>query len=75
MFSGIGSGVGTMGVPSPVTAGALGYPVPHQLRREDPESSQAQEPPVENGGYTIARTSSRGGRRRKLKDEEGRGDE
>jgi hypothetical protein len=74
MFSGIGSGVGAMGAPSPV-AGAQGLPTPGQLRREDLEGLQG-ESPVENGGYKIARSSSRGGgRRRKLKEEDGKDDD
>ena len=73
MFSGIGSGVGgAMGVPSPVTAGPQGMPFANsgQIRRDDLD----QDSPVENG-RGIQRTASRGGRRRKLKDEDSRDDE
>ena len=73
MFSGIGSGVGAMGAPSPVTAGPQG--MPGQLRREDLESPQGLDSPTENGGYKLARSPSRGGRRRKLKEEDGRDDD
>ena len=74
MFSGIGTGVGAMEGRSPVTTGPQGVPI-GQLRREDIEAFPGQESPIENGGYNIARSSSRGGRRRKLKDEDVRGDE
>ena len=72
MFSGIGSGVGSMGAPSPVTAGPQGMPFsnPGQMRRDDVD----QDSPIENG-RSLQRTASRGGRRRKLKDEDGRGDD
>lgn len=68
MFSGIGSGVGAMGA-SPVSAGAPALPVSGQLRREDVETIPGPEPPIENGGTKLARSSSRSGapsRRRKL---------
>lgn len=74
MFSGIGSGVGAMEGRSPVTAGPQALSI-GQLRREELEGFPSQDSPIENGGYNIARSSSRGGRRRKLKDEDGRGDE
>ena len=74
MFSGIGTGVGAMEGRSPATAGPQGLSV-GQMRREDLEGFPGQDSPIENGGYNIARSSSRGGRRRKLKDEDGRGDE
>jgi hypothetical protein len=71
MFSGIGSGVSAMGAPSPVTAGVQGIPFsnPGPIRRDDVDPDS----PVENG-KGIQRTASRG-RRRKLKDEDGRDDE
>lgn len=75
MFSGIGSGVGAMGAPSPVTGGQP-LPFSGQLRREDVESLPGQDSPMENG--KMARSSSRGGgnsRRRKLKEEDSRGDD
>jgi hypothetical protein len=78
MFSGIGSGVGSaMGVPSPVTAGPQSMPFSNsgQLRREDLESLAGQESPIESGGHQIPRTASRGGRRRKLKEEDSKGDD
>jgi hypothetical protein len=77
MFSGIGSGVGAMGVPSPVTAGAQPLPFSGQLRREDVENLPGQDSPMENGGNKLARSASRGGgtRRRKLKEEDSRGDD
>jgi hypothetical protein len=67
MFSGIGSGVSAMGAPSPVNAGAQGMPfsAPGPMRRDDLE----QDSPIENG-RGIQRSASRGGRRRKLKDED-----
>lgn len=74
MFSGIGSGVGALEGRSPVTAGPQGLSMSGQLRREDTDGFQG-ESPIENGGFNIARSSSRGGRRRKLKEEDGRGDE
>ncbi|KAH6682646.1 histone deacetylation protein Rxt3-domain-containing protein [Halenospora varia] len=79
MFSGIGSGVGAMGVPSPVSAGPQAMPFSHliQGRRDDLEiMANHQEMPLENGGHNP-RSSSRGGgsRRRKLKEEDGRGDD
>ncbi|KUJ13499.1 Rxt3-domain-containing protein [Mollisia scopiformis] len=75
MFSGIGSGVGAMGMPSPVASGIQGVPFSNssQPRRDDLES--LQDSPVENGGHQLARTSSRGGRRRKLKEEDSKGDD
>ncbi len=76
MFSGIGSGVGAMeramSGPSPIISGPqIPFSNPGGLRREDLESLQDGSP-GENGGPKMARrTSSRGGRRRKLKDEPG----
>jgi len=75
MFSGIGSGVGAMGVPSPTPSGPPGLPTPGQVRRDDMDALQDLNSPTENGGYNIARSSSRGGRRRKLKDEDGKPDD
>jgi hypothetical protein len=76
MFSGIGSGVGVMGAPSPITTHAQGMPFSNSghLRREDLEN--LQDSPTENG-HRLARSASRqgGGRRRRLKEEEGRDDE
>ncbi|KAH8601899.1 histone deacetylation protein Rxt3-domain-containing protein [Bisporella sp. PMI_857] len=74
MFSGIGSGVGAMGISSPVTAGPQSLPN-SGFRREELEGLQGQESPIENGVYNMARSSSRGGRRRKLKEEDGRNDD
>jgi hypothetical protein len=75
MFSGIGSGVGAMGVPSPVSS-HQGLPASGQLRREDLDGLQGHDSPSDKSGYGIPRSASRGGtRRRKLKEEEGRGDE
>jgi hypothetical protein len=67
MFSGIGSGVSAMGAASPVPAGTGGMPfsIPGTMRSDDLD----QDSPVENG-RGIQRTASRGGRRRKLKDED-----
>ncbi|KAE8448779.1 hypothetical protein EG329_008781 [Mollisiaceae sp. DMI_Dod_QoI] len=75
MFSGIGSGVGAMGMPSPVTSGVQGVPFSNsgQVRRDDLES--LQDSPMENGGHQMARSASRGGRRRKLKEEDSKGDD
>ncbi len=69
IFGGIG-GSGTMGVPSPLSAGPQGLPFSSsgQLRREDLES--LQDSPIENG-QRSARTASNNGRRRKLKEEGG----
>lgn len=74
MFSGIGSGVGAMGA-SPVSAGPQSMPFsnPGQLRREDLE--HLQDSPIESGGHKVVRSASRGGRRRKLKEEDSRGDD
>jgi hypothetical protein len=75
MFSGIGSGVGAMGISSPLTP-HQGLPNSGQLRREDLEGLQGHDSPSEKSGYNVARSSSRGGtRRRKLKDEDSRGDD
>lgn len=75
MFSGIGSGVGVMGVPSPVSS-HQGLPNSGQLRREDLDGLQGHDSPSDKSGYGIARSSSRSGaRRRKLKEEDGRGDD
>ncbi|CZR52587.1 uncharacterized protein PAC_02464 [Phialocephala subalpina] len=74
MFSGIGSGVGAMGTPSPVTSGISGVPFSNSgQRRDDLES--LQDSPVENGSHHMARSASRGGRRRKLKEEDSKGDD
>lgn len=75
MFSGIGSGVGAMGMPSPVTAGPQGLPNSGQFRRDDIDGLPGQDSPIENGAYNMARDSSRGGRRRKLKEEDGKNDD
>jgi len=74
MFSGIGTGVGAMEGRSTVTTGAQGLSI-GPFRREELEGFPGQDSPIENGGYNIARSSSRGGRRRKLKDEDVKGDE
>ncbi|EHK98214.1 putative transcriptional regulatory protein RXT3 [Glarea lozoyensis 74030] len=79
MFSGIGSGVSGLGVPSPVSANAQSMPFSNsgQLRREDLEGFANQDSPMDNGSIKP-RSSSRGGatsRRRKLKEEDGRDDE
>jgi len=68
IYGGIGSGVGIMGAPSPVTSGSQGLPFLNsgQMRRDDAD----QDLPLGNGAG-IPSTASRGGRRRKLKDEEG----
>jgi hypothetical protein len=78
MFSGIGSGVSGLGVPSPVSANSLSMPFsnPGQLRREDLEGFPGQDSPMDSGHKP--RSSSRGGptsRRRKLKEEDSREDE
>ncbi|TVY14662.1 hypothetical protein LARI1_G008132 [Lachnellula arida] len=78
MFSGIGSGVGAMGVPSPVTAGAPPLSFSGQLHREDVENLPGQGSPMQNGGNKLVRSASRGGgssRRRKLKEEDNGGDD
>lgn len=75
MFSGIGSGVGAMGAPSPITAGPQSLPNSAQFRRDELDSAHGQDSPLENGGYKPARSPSRGGRRRKLKDEDNRDDD
>lgn len=74
MFSGIGSGVGAMGMPSPVTSGISGVPFSNSGQRRDDVDS-LQDSPVENGGHHMARSASRGGRRRKLKEEDSKGDD
>lgn len=75
MFSGIGSGVGAMNTGSPVPSVIQGIPfsVSAQSRREDIETPQ--DSPVEASGPQLARTASMGGRRRKLKEEDSRGDD
>jgi hypothetical protein len=75
MFSGIGSGVGAMGLSSPVSS-QQGLPS-GPLRREDLDGLQGHDSPSDKSGYGMARSSSRGGgvRRRKLKDDESRGDD
>ncbi|KAF4636827.1 hypothetical protein G7Y89_g1245 [Cudoniella acicularis] len=79
MFSGIGSGVGAMGIPSPVATGpqSMQFSNSGQFRRDDPENMTNQDMAMENGGHNNPRSSSRGGgsRRRKLKEEDGRGDD
>jgi hypothetical protein len=73
MFSGIGSGVGVMGVPSPISAGPHSMPFSNSSQLRDPDAMQ--DSPNENGGQRMARSASRGGRRRKLKEEDSRGDD
>ncbi|TVY47523.1 hypothetical protein LOCC1_G003690 [Lachnellula occidentalis] len=78
MFSGIGSGVGAMGIQSPVTAGTPALSFSGQLHREDVENMPGQDSPMENGGNKLIRSVSRGGgssRRRKLKEEDIGGDD
>jgi hypothetical protein len=76
MFSGIGSGVGSMNT---VGASSSGVQTPFsnsgQLRREDLDGLISQDSPGENGSHKLMRDSSRGGRRRKLKEEDSRGDD
>ena len=75
MFSGIGSGAGAMGIPSPVSS-HQGLPS-GPLRREDLEGLQGHDSPSDKSGYGMARSGSRGGgvRRKKLKDDENKGDD
>ncbi|PQE17161.1 Histone deacetylation Rxt3 protein [Rutstroemia sp. NJR-2017a WRK4] len=76
IFHGIGSGVGaSMSMPSPIPGTSAGMPFSNAARREDLENPSTQNSPVENGGHMIARTSSLGGRRRKLKEEDRADDE
>ncbi|RDW75737.1 hypothetical protein BP5796_06558 [Coleophoma crateriformis] len=78
MFSGIGSGVGgglSTSSPAPNGPSNLPFTSVAQLRKEDLEASEAQDSPIENGSHPIARTASQGDRRRKLKDEDARGDD
>lgn len=76
MFSGIGSGVGSLGAAG-VSSGGAQSPFSNQgqLRRDELESPTVQESMAEAAGHKIARPSSRGGRRRRLKDEDGRVDD
>lgn len=79
MFSGIGSGVGSMGSPGVASGGAqTPFSNPGNLRRDDLDSVALQDATGENG-HKLQRTSSRGGsggsRRRKLKDEDSRIDD
>ncbi|KAI9737283.1 MAG: hypothetical protein M1818_005816 [Claussenomyces sp. TS43310] len=76
MFSGIGSGVGSMATPSvpngPTQTSFINHGV---LRREEPvDSVHPLESVMENGGHKISRTPPRGGgsgsRSRKLKEED-----
>lgn len=71
MFSGIGSGVGGMGVPSPVSANAPGVPFsnPSQSRRENLDGLGQQDSPTDLGSK-IPREASRGGRRKKMMDDD-----
>ncbi|OAF54816.1 hypothetical protein VC83_08927 [Pseudogymnoascus destructans] len=72
MFSGIGSGVGGMGGTSNASGGSqTPFSQPNQLRRDDLDVVAAQDSPTENG-HKIVRSSSRGGRRRKLQTAEGK---
>lgn len=76
MFSGIGSGVGSM---TTVGASSSGAQTPFsnsgQLRREDLDGLTSQDSPGENVGHKLMRSSSRGSRRRKLKEEDSKGDD
>ena len=71
MFSGIGSGVGSIGGGT-ASGGSL---TPYQAgpRREDLEGVAAQDSPTD--GLKMARQNSRGGRRRKLQDDDKEGDD
>ena len=71
MFSGIGSGVGSIGGGT-ASGGSL---TPYQAgpRREDLEGVAALDSPTD--GLKMARQNSRGGRRRKLQDDDKEGDD
>ncbi|TPX13591.1 uncharacterized protein E0L32_006062 [Thyridium curvatum] len=70
MFAGIGSGV-SMGISSPVAAGAqLAFAAGGGARREDGEG-----PPQDAAPETNAKGQNGRGKRRKLKDEDGKGDD
>jgi hypothetical protein len=78
MFSGIGSGVGSMATPGGNTSSGAQTPfsAAGALRREEMEGLTPEGLHVENGAGKLARTgSSRGNRRRKLKEEDGKGDD
>lgn len=72
MFSGIGSGVSGLGVPSPIASGAqLPFPNSGMGRREE-----SDHPPQEaNMDAKAGRDSSSRNKRRKAKDEDAKGDE
>ncbi|RFN44275.1 transcriptional regulatory protein rxt3 [Fusarium flagelliforme] len=66
MFAGIGNGV--MGVTSPMTSAAMPFTNASLAKREDPENVTPDSGPEAGGKGTK-------GRRRKLKDDEGKGDD
>lgn len=71
MFSGIGSGVGSM-AGGTASGGSL-TPFQAGPRREDLEGVQSLDSPTD--GAKMARQNSRGGRRRKLQDDDREGDD
>ncbi|KAI6763852.1 hypothetical protein HG530_007641 [Fusarium avenaceum] len=66
MFAGIGNGV--MGVSSPITSAAMPFTNASLAKREDPENVTPDSGPEAGGKGTK-------GRRRKLKDDDGKGDD
>ncbi|QPC68955.1 hypothetical protein HYE67_011186 [Fusarium culmorum] len=66
MFAGIGNGV--MGVSSPITSAAMPFTTASLAKREDPENVTPDSGPEAGSKGTK-------GRRRKLKDDEGKGDD
>lgn len=69
MFSGIGSGVGTMGLSSPIASGASGpFTNASLAKRDEVDSSAADSAPDGNGNGNGSGKAQKG-RRRKLKDE------
>ncbi|KAK0705653.1 histone deacetylation protein Rxt3-domain-containing protein, partial [Lasiosphaeris hirsuta] len=70
MFSGLGTGVGTISSPVP-TGAQLSYSAAGLLRREDSDSA----PQEQMGGDPPAKSGPNRGKRRKQKDEDVRGDE
>ena len=68
MFAGIGSGVSAIGVSSPVTSASMPFTNASLVKRDDVETSTPESGTDGTGKATK-------GRRRKLKDEDGKGDD
>jgi hypothetical protein len=76
MFSGIGSGVGSMATPGATSSGVqTPFSNSGQVRREDLDGLLPLDPLADHSVHKLTRTASRGSRRRKLKEEDSRGDD